>query len=410
MTFETRTRAFAAGLLMAAAAAAAACSPRSDVAAAPPDETAAPPAGLSRTVVVDSKMAASIVVDTAGDHGSPSELTIAGRVQFDEDRVARVLAPVAGQVVGLRVKVGDRVAKGERLCTIASREAASAVGEFLESQKDLELAEKAAAMTADLYQHEAASRMTLQQAQSDLAKAQSRVARTTEALRVLGLSGVSAGGLGAGADLSSFNGRVPILAPIGGTVIERKVTEGQFEQADSAPIFVVADASVVWFVGDVFERDLHLVSLRQPATMTTAAYAGQAFQGHVDYISDSIDPATRSAKIRVSVPNPGGRLKPEMFASIAVDIASSPDGGSPHALTIPASAVFVEEGRTYVYAEVAPRTFERRAIEVSPEDRPGAPGLNNAARRRVVDGVKAGDRIVVDGALLLRQQEDRRVG
>jgi cobalt-zinc-cadmium efflux system membrane fusion protein len=258
-------------------------------------------------------------------------------------------------------------------------------------------------MTADLYQHEAASRMTFQQAQSDLAKAQSRVARTTEALHVLGL--------GAGADLSSFNGRVPIVAPIGGIVIERKVTEGQFEQADSAPILTVADASVVWVVGDVFERDLHLVSLRQPAKMTTAAYAGETFAGHVDYISDSIDPATRSAKVRVSVPNPGGRLKPEMFASITLDIASSAAGGPPSALTVPASAIFVEDGRTYVYAEIAPRTFERRAIEVSPEDRgPGTPGVVTAARRRVVDGLKAGDRIVVDGALLLRQQEDRKAG
>jgi len=395
MRFVRHSRAFAGALTIAAAVAAGACGPRSDAAAAPPDEATASPSA-ARTVVVDPKMAASIVVDTAADHASPSELTIAGRVQFDEDRLAHVLAPVAGQIVDLRVKVGDRVAKGERLCTIASREAASAVGEFLESQKDLELAEKTAAMTSDLYQHEAASRLTLQQAQSDLSKAQSRVARTTEALRVLGVN--------AATDLSTFNGRVPIVAPIAGIVVERKVTEGQFQQADSAPILTVADASVVWFVGDVFERDLHLVSLRQAATMTTAAYAGETFQGHVDYISDSIDPATRSARIRVSVPNPGGRLKPEMFASIALDIASSAPGGPPHALTIPASAIFVEDGRTYVYAEIAPRTFERRAIEVSPE------GTVNAARRRVVDGIKAGERIVVDGALLLRQQEDRKAG
>jgi cobalt-zinc-cadmium efflux system membrane fusion protein len=394
-----RARAIA-GALTIAAAASAACGPRSDAAAAPPDETTAA-ASRPRTVTLDSKMAAAIVVGVTGDQASPSELTIAGRVQFDEDRLAHVLAPVAGQIVDLRVKVGDRVTKGERLCTIASRDAAAAVGEFLESQKDLELAEKTAAMTADLYQHEAASRMTLQQAQSDLAKAQSRVARTSEALRVLGLA--------PGADLSSFNGRVPIVAPIGGTVIDRKVTEGQFEQADSAPIFTVADASVVWVVGDVFERDLHLVSLRQAAKMTTAAYPGESFAGHVDYISDSIDPATRSAKLRVSVPNPAGRLKPEMFASIDLDIG--PVDGTAHALTIPASAIFVEEGRTYVYAEVGPRTFERRAIEVSPQDQAaGATAVAGAARRRVVDGLKAGDRIVVDGAILVRQQEDRKAG
>jgi cobalt-zinc-cadmium efflux system membrane fusion protein len=377
---------------MVFAAAAVACGPRSDAAAAPGGEATPPPAA-AHILAVDSKMMASIVVDAVGGQASPNELTVAGRVQFDEDRLAHVLAPVAGQVVDLRVKVGDHVSKGDRLCAIASRDAAAAVGEFLESQKDVELAEKTAAMTADLYQHEAASRMALQQAQSDLAKAQSRVARTTEALRVLGLT--------AGADVSAFNGRVPIVAPIAGTVIERKVTEGQFEQADATPILTVADASVVWVVGDVFERDLHLVSPHQGVTMTTAAYAGETFHGRVDYISDSIDPATRSARIRVSVANPGSRLKPEMFATIALDVAAGAAGEAAQGLTIPSSAIFVEEGRTYVYAQIAPQTFERRVVEISPGAGP---------RRRVVDGVKAGDRIVVDGALLLRQQEDRKAG
>jgi cobalt-zinc-cadmium efflux system membrane fusion protein len=378
-------------LVSTAAVSAGACNPRSDAAAAPQtQETPAPAAG---TVTVDPDMLASIVVDAVADRESSGTLAVAGRVQFDEDRVARVVAPVAGQIVDLRVKVGDRVSKGQALCSIASRDAASAAGEYLESQKDLDLAEKTAAMTEDLFHHEAASRMTLQQTQSDLAKARSRVARTTEALRVLGLQATG--------DLASFNGRVPIHSPIGGSVIERKVTEGQFEQADSTPIITIADIAIVWIVGDLFERDLHLVSLGQAATITTAAYPGEAFHGRVDYISDSIDAVTRSAKVRVSVSNPGGRLKPEMFASISLDIAARSHA---RVVTIPASAIFVEDGRTFVYAEVGARTFARRAIEVSPADGQGS-GI-----RRVVDGLKPGDRIVVNGALLLRQQEDKRAG
>ncbi len=132
------------------------------------------------------------------------------------------------------------------------------------------------------------------------------------------------------------------------------------------------------------------------------------FHGRVNYISDSIDPATRSAKVRVSVSNPGARLKPEMFASISLDIASvspgSPGAARARVVTIPASAIFVEDGRTFVYAEVGARTFARRVIEVSPADGPGD------GTRRVVDGLKPGDRIVVNGALLLRQQEDKRAG
>ena len=177
------------------------------------------------------------------------------------------------------------------------------------------------------------------------------------------------------------------------------MTEGQFAQSDSTPIITVADVSVVWVVGDLFERDLHLVSVGQSAAITTAAYPGETFRGRVDYISDTIDPATRSAKVRISVANYGGRLKPEMFAAISLDVAAHA-----RAMTIPTSAVFVEDGRTYVYAELGPRTYARRAIEVSPGDGAGS-GV-----RRVVDGLKAGDRIVIAGALLLRQQEDKRAG
>ena len=119
-------------------------------------------------------------------------------------------------------------------------------------------------MIQDLFDHEAASKMALQQAQNDLAKARAKVVRTEEALRVLGLA--------AHDDLSRFNGRVPLTAPLAGVVVERKVTDGQFVQSDSTPLITVANLDAVWVVGDLFERDLRLVTKGQAATITTAAY------------------------------------------------------------------------------------------------------------------------------------------
>ncbi len=302
------------GVLAALAICAAACGTQSKASSDAPPAAPAPAPHANGELAVDQKMLASIRIEPIAEQEMTNVLALAGKVQFDEDRVARVLVPVAGQVVDLGVKVGDVVRKGQPLFSIASREAAAAVAEHIESHKDLELAEKTAAMTEDLFQHEAASRIALQQAQSDLAKAKSRVARTEEALRVLGLSGDDA-------DLSRFNGRVPIAAPIGGAVIERKVTNGQFVQPDSTPAVTVADLSTVWVMGDLFERDLRLVSTGQPAAISTAAYPGERFTGRVNYVSETIDPATRTAKVRVSVFNPSGRLKPEMFASISLDVA-----------------------------------------------------------------------------------------
>src|SRR5439155_27223945 len=138
-----------------------------------------------------------------GEKGRARTLVVAGKVQFDEDRVARILAPLAGQIVELHAKVGDLVRKGQPLCAISSREVAAAVAEHLESHKDLDLAVKTFAMMQDLFEHQAASRIALQQAQNDQAKTRSRVGRADQELRVLGLRDEDA--------IARFDGRLPIV-------------------------------------------------------------------------------------------------------------------------------------------------------------------------------------------------------
>jgi cobalt-zinc-cadmium efflux system membrane fusion protein len=337
-------------------------------------------------LVMDDVAIKAITIEALSEHSLSRTLTVAGKVQFDEDRLAHILAPLAGQVLDLRVKVGDAVQKGQVLFAINSREATAAIGEHVESHKDLELAEKTAAMTEDLFDHQAASKIALQQAQGDLAKAKSHVARNEQALRVLGLLSE--------ADIDRFDGRVPVVSPIRGVVIDRHVTDGQFVQSDSTPMLTVADLSTVWVVGDVFERDLNLVMDSDSTVITTTAFPGEQFAGRVNYISDVIDPMTRTAKVRVSVPNPRGRLKPEMFASIALGV-----GAPGPVLTVPSRAVFTENGRSWVYVATGPGHFTRRLVDIDQDE---------GAQKRVRSGLHAGDRVVTDGALLLREEEEKR--
>ena len=374
-------------MLFAFALSAPACG-HSDAATAAAGREAIPANAAEGSLSLDPKMLATIRTEPVVEREVANVFAVAGKVQFDEDRVARIVVPLGGQVRDLHVKVGDAVKQGDVLCAINSREAAASVGEYIEARKDVELAEKTAAMTEDLFAHEAASRIAMQQAQSDLAKARSRAARTEESLRVLGLSPKD--------DLAQFNGRLPITAPLTGVVIDRKVTAGQFVQSDGTPIMTIADLSSVWVVGDVFERDLQRVSPGQTASITTAAYPGETFHGRVDHISDSMDAATRTAKVRVSVANPGGRLKPEMFASVSLDLQAHD-----RVVLVPSDAVFTEDGRPFVYAEVDRGKFARRAVDVAQSEGP---------LRRVIAGLRPGDRVVVDGALLLRQHEQRRAG
>ena len=348
----------------------------------------APPAAAKTDdgITVVPEMLSSIKVDAVAERDVAATLALAGKVQFDEDRVAHVLAPLAGQIVNLHVKVGDRLRAGEAICAISSREVTAAVTEYLDSRNDLDLAEKHIAITRDLFEHEASSKMAMQQAENDLGKAQVHVARASEALAVLGLGNAT--------DVRRFNGRIPIVSPIEGVLIERKMTEGQYVQTDSTPIATVANLDSVWVMGDLFERDLRHVARGQTAAITAAAYPGETFHGRVDYISDAIDPATRTAKVRVTAPNPAGRLKPEMFVSIALTGA-----GTTHALTVPAAAIFTEEGKNFVFVQVAPARFLRRPIDIEHDEGP---------ERRVLGGLRAGDRIVTGGVLLLRQEEQQR--
>ena len=183
-----------------------------------------------------------------------------GKVQFNEDRTVRILAPLPGQVVDFHLRVGDPIEKDQLLFSIKSREVASLVTDYLESQRDLDLAQKTYNMNKDLFEHQAASRISFQQAESDLAKANTNVARGEEALRVLGIDpkeAVKDGGL---------RSLVPVRSPMAGTLIERNLTPGQFVQADSTALLTIADLSTVWVLVDVFERDIHLVQVGSKST------------------------------------------------------------------------------------------------------------------------------------------------
>jgi cobalt-zinc-cadmium efflux system membrane fusion protein len=312
-------------------------------------------------------------------------ITATGAVEFNGDRTSRILPPVTGQVQELHANVGDVVRKGDVLFEISSREVAAAIGDHVSSHKDLDLSEKTYAMTKDLFEHQAASRMALEQAQSDLEKNREKVQQTDEALRVLG---VDVATVDSGDRVPS---RIAVRAPIDGTVIERTVTNGQFVGSDTAPLVTLADVSSVWVSADVFERDLRNVTIGQKADVTTTAYPDEQFGAEVSRIGSTVDAQTRTAKVRFLVNNTGRRLKPGMFINAALHLPSSGD-----ALTLRTSALIVEEGHSYAYVEVAPRTFMRREVTTAP---------GGSSRVRVTGGLAKGDRVVTDNVLLLRQLE-----
>jgi cobalt-zinc-cadmium efflux system membrane fusion protein len=335
-------------------------------------------------VRLDMSQLKQVRVEELSTHAPEDAIRTTGAVEFNADRMAKIIAPVSGQVHDLAVNIGDHVSQDGVLFVLNSREVAAAIADHLASHKDLDLAEKTFVMTQDLFEHQAVSHISLQQSENELAKARARVQQTEEVLQVLGL--------GSHPDEDAhLRSRIPVRTPIGGTIIERNVTSGQFVGPDNPPLLTIADLSSVWVQADVFERDMRHIAVGQKADVTTAAYPDQHFIAQVSHIGTVVDAQTRTAKVRVLVANRDLRLKPGMFTTISLSLPRFESS-----LTVPAKAVFVENSRSFAHVQVGPQEFARRDVETL---------ASGADRLRVVRGLSAGDRVISDGVLLLRQLE-----
>jgi cobalt-zinc-cadmium efflux system membrane fusion protein len=348
-------------------------------------DVAIAPEPHDHTVHLDEAQREQIAVAELSDVAAGDVIHATGTVEFNADRMARILSPVSGQVRDLRLNVGDDVRQGQTLFVLSSREIAGAVADHLAAQKDLDLSQKTFAMTNDLFEHGAASRIALQQAENDLAKARARVAQCEEVLRVFGFDEADTESSGA------VPSRMAIRSPIAGTVTERAITNGQFVGSESTPLMTIADLSTVWVQADIFERDIHSIAAGQKADVTTAAYPQDHFGAQVARIGTVVDAQTRTAKMRFVVANPGLRLKPGMFTDVTVQLP-----GTNYALTVPAKAIFVESGQSYAYVQTGAGAFSRREVATLP---------GSSTHVRVTRGLVAGDRVVTDGVLLLRASE-----
>ncbi len=310
-----------------------------------------------------------------------------GRVTFDEERVSRVASPVSGRVLELLAKPGDTVARGQALLAIASPDVQAASAELVSAEVDLRAAGKNLERARRLAADQAIPRKDLLAAESDALKARAALRRAGTRVSVLGL---------ATGDRAGAGSRYLLRAPIAGTVVERPAGIGMEVRADTGtPLVTVADLSRLWVLVDVYERDLALVARGQRAEVRVPAWPGQVFPGQVTHVGELVDPATRTVKIRVEVANPGLRLKPEMFARVA--LAGGQAKGS--ALTVPSEAVLSDGEASAVVVALGDGRFTKRVVEVGPE----AEG-----RTRVVAGLREGEQVVVAGALFVKAEIEGR--
>jgi cobalt-zinc-cadmium efflux system membrane fusion protein len=205
-------------------------------------------------------------------------------------------------------------------------------------------------------------------------------------LLILGVSDAAIRTIAAKQDLG--RSRFPLNAPISGTVVERNGSIGATVGSD-ANVFKIVDLSSVWIDANIFEKDLGRVRLGEAVNVTVPAIPNARFSGRVILISSVVDPDTRTVKVRTEVANPGGQLKPDMFANVEIVTA-----GRASAITVPLAAILDDGGKSVVFVADG-AGFKKREVTV---------GLKSNDRVEIVEGLTAGDKVVVKGNYLLMQQ------
>ncbi len=320
----------------------------------------------------------AIVTETVAPRGE-AVTRLNGRIVWDEDRTVRVFPPLAGRVLSIAVRPGDTVQAGQTLAVVSAPELGQAQAEARRAEQDRALAQKNLARVQELHGAGVAPAKDLQAAQAELARNESELARTAAKLSLYG------------ARSASVDQRFALRSAIGGVVVERNLNPGQELRPDQAPErapFVISDPTRLWFVLDVAEADAGLLRPGAVVTLRSPLLGEGVAAGRVVHVADAVDTQSRTVKVRGTVDNKDRRLKAEMYVTAEMRSAAAPG------MVVPAKAVFLRGDRYFVFVQAAPGRFERREVSVGP--------ATNGSQV-LLGGVKEGDKVVADGALLLQR-------
>ena len=360
----------------------------------PPPPTA-PPSGSAPDVVVtltpEGTQRAGIKVGTVSEGRADSTLRLPGVVEPNAYRQLAVTPLVSGRMTRVFVELGQSVRVGQTLAEIFSPELAEAETRFVSARAELDAHERELHRTETLVEIGSASRQELERLHAEHTAKLAAVESARSRLQLLGLSAATVAGLGPGKDVDTV---VTVLAPIAGVVTERTANTG-LNVETSTKLFTVVDLSTVWIVADAYEQDVARVHVGATASVTTKAFPDDMVRGRVSYIDPQMNAETRTAKVRVEVPNPRQELRLGMFTDVSIDAG---DGNM--IPLIPRTAVQMVGNRTVVYVAdpKQPGRFVEREVRLG--NRSG----NDVA---VLSGVLAGDAVVADGSFAIRAERDR---
>jgi cobalt-zinc-cadmium efflux system membrane fusion protein len=347
-----------------------------------------PPAAASPpgTFRASPQQLKSFTVESVRTHAFVSEELTEGKIGVNGDRATPVISPYSGRVTRVIAGLGDTVKARAPLATLEASEFVQAQNDLRVAASQVKLARISETRKHALYDAKGGSLQDWQQAQADLAAAETALNAVRNRLQIFGKSDAEIAEL---ETLQTMNPSATIAAPIAGVVVDRQVGPGQYLQAGGPPVFTIADPSSVWLLANVRESDAGLVQLGQPVEVRVLAYPKRVFKARVTYVAAVVDPATHRLPVRAEIDNRDLALKPEMFANFRILTSDATE-----APAVPEAAVVYEGATAHVWVVAGDGLLSYRVIRT---------GRSNDGLVEVLDGLKAGERIVTKGGLFIDQ-------
>lgn len=332
--------------------------------------------GDSLFVPENSPLRARLSVAAVAQQSGAAEITLPATVEADPANVVNVLTPLTGKLVTLQVRLGDSIKRGQVLATVSSADFAQAVSDARKARDAMALSQTALIRARGVNEAGSNAVKDVEAAESAMAQQAAELQRSETRLRGLGTVNAA----------SMASGLLTLTSPISGTVTALNVAAGAVLNDATASLMTVTNLDRLWVTVNVPEDLLGTVTVGQQTNVVLAAYPDQTLHGKVAFVSAALDADTRRAKARIAFANPQGQLKPNMYATAHIALASAPQP------QVPSAALLMNNDSVSVFVESAPWTFSRRVVEL---------GRENADQVRVRKGLTPGERVVVSGGVLL---------
>lgn len=295
-----------------------------------------------------------------------------GKIQANEDHQSKVYALVSGKIKSVNVALGDKVQKNQTLAVLQSMEVATSSNDLALAEANVTITRKNMESTKDLYDGNLATERDYLSAKVEYNKALSELNKAKQVQAITG----------------GQNAVFELKAPLTGYVIEKNITaNSEVRQDNNNPLFTVADLSTVWVIANVYESDINRIHTGDEVTVTTLANPNAPYTGKIDKIYNVLDPATRTMKVRISMPNPNNELMPEMFVTVKVN--GKPTSGM---LTIPSQAIVLDNSKNFV---VVKDTSGLHIKEVQL--------IKRVDSKAFIQGLKEGDQVVTNSQVFIYQ-------